>query len=400
MQQMPKSITESIYISICDTKLSKKTSLLFRLDRKCFLLNTIAEWLLDSYSYYTLGGWNHEKELRYSSMVQTSATRKIFIDSLLTHLSSHKFDGVDIDWEYPGNRGSPAGDKELYTTLLQEVKAALKEANPSYSLSASVGAGRPVMAKAYEIEKIKDTLDWVNLMSYDLHGSWENITGHSTAMKGVIPTVPDSLTAWLEGGMPPSKIALGIATYGRTFTLANTSNIGLGAPDNGPGLAGRYTRAQGFLSYYEICAENWTTMTTWEASKAGAPYASKGNQWVGYETPESVQHKVKQLVIGHNLRGIAVWALDLDDFKGKFCSHGNYPIIKAAIAAMSSGYENNNDKNNDIIQFHSQNEKRKATKHCFANPKWQQFQNSLQKWCETECVKTQLCPPWMCVCFE
>ena len=344
-----------------------------------------------------LGGWNHEKELRYSKMVQTAATRKICIDSILTHLSTHKFDGVDVDWEYPGNRGSPAGDKELYTTFLHELKDALKQANVSYSLSASVGAGRPVMAKAYEIEKIKQILDWVNLMSYDLHGSWENVTGHSTAMTGVIPTVPDSVNAWLEGGMPPSQIALGIATYGRTFTLANTSQTGLGAPDYGPGLAGRYTRAQGFLSYYEVCLENWTSVTTWEASKAGAPYASKGNQWVGYETQESVQHKVKQLVNGHNLRGIAVWALDLDDFKGKFCGLGNYPIITAAVAAMNGGYENNN---NEVIRFHSHNEKKKAAKRCYANPKWRQFQKSLQTWCETECVvKSKPCPPWLCMCF-
>jgi len=340
----------------------------------------------------SIGGWNHEKQPRYSNMAQTAATRKTFIDSLMKYLSDHKYDGVDIDWEYPGNRptGTPAGDKEKYTTLLQEIRARFTQENTGYSLTASVAAGRKVIVKAYEIEKIKDYVDWVNLMAYDLHGSWENVTGHTTAMADVVPTVPDSLNAWLEGGMPPSQIALGIATYGRSFTLANAKNAELGAPANGPGLAGRYTRAQGFLSYYEVCASDWDAMTTYEASAAKAPYASKNNQWIGYETPESVAYKVKTLVNGHNLKGIAVWALDLDDFGNKFCKLGKYPIINAAKNAMSA------DANDNKIKFHSSARKQKV---CVANPRWHSFKTSLEKWCKLECLNAKSCPPWMCMCF-
>lgn len=349
----------------------------------------------------SVGGWNHEKEPRYSNMVQTSATRKIFIDSLMAYLKNHHYDGLDIDWEYPGNRGSPAGDKEKYTTLLQEIRDRFNSGNVTYTLTASVAAGRPVIKTAYEIPKIKNILDWVNLMAYDLHGSWENVTGHSTSMAGVIPTVPDSLNAWLESGMPPNQIALGIATYGRSFTLASTKNVSLGAPAYGPGLAGRYTRAQGFLSYYEVCFMNWTAQTSYIASGANAPFASKTNQWIGYETPESVQYKIKTLVNGHDLRGIAVWALDLDDFGNKFCGLGKSPIIKAANDAMAQGLLEPSipvNKENDHIQFHAK--KRGNYKFCVANPKWKSYKAPLQKWCQTKCVDVKLaCPPWMCMCF-
>lgn len=336
----------------------------------------------------SVGGWNHEKEPRYTKMVQTAATRKIFIDSLLKYMSDHHFDGFDIDWEYPGNRGSPAGDKEKYTTLLSEVRSAFQKTNPSFIFTASVAAGRPVIKAAYEINKIKNYLDWINLMAYDLHGSWENVTGHSTAMTGVIPTVPDSLNAWLEGGMPPSQIALGLATYGRSFTLQNSSRFGLGALVNGPGLAGKYTRAQGFLSYYEVCSSSWDSKTDWQQSKASAPFASKGYQWVGYETPESIKHKVETLVNGHNLHGVAIWALDLDDFGNKFCNRGPYPIITTAVQTMMA-------QNKEHIRFHPTSTK----KSCFGNPRWRSFKNTLDKWCREECLRAKYCAPWMCICF-
>ncbi len=52
--------------------------------------------------------------------------------------------------------------------------------------------------------------------------------------------------------MPKEKISMGLATYGRTFTLANSSNTEIGAPSIGPGEAGKYTREKGFMSYYEV----------------------------------------------------------------------------------------------------------------------------------------------------
>ncbi len=45
---------------------------------------------------------------------------------------------------------------------------------------------------------------------------------------------------------------MGLATYGRTYTLVNSSNTGIGAPSSGAGEPGKYTREAGFLSYYEV----------------------------------------------------------------------------------------------------------------------------------------------------
>jgi len=57
---------------------------------------------------------------------------------------------------------------------------------------------------------------------------------------------------WMANGVPASKIIMGVAVYGRGFTLANTAQNGLLAQASGPIPEAEFTRQNGSWGYNEV----------------------------------------------------------------------------------------------------------------------------------------------------
>ncbi|CAG5131527.1 unnamed protein product [Candidula unifasciata] len=284
-----------------------------------------------------VGGWSLGSD-PFHHVVNSAASRTEFVTSTVKFLRDHKFDGLDIDWEYPANRGSPADDKHKFTLLLQQLRQAFDSeasGNNRLQLSAAVAAGKGEIDSAYEVAAISQYLDWINLMTYDMHGSdWESVTGHNSPLypHGSGNTYSDQFNVqwaanyWAQKGAPKNKIVIGLPLYGRSFTLSS-SNTGLGAPATA-GHAGPYVRSEGYLSYYEICEIINKGATLHHISDQHAPYLVSGNQWIGFDNEDSLREKV-QFVKDNGFGGTMVWALDLDDVKGKFCGKGRFPLANA-----------------------------------------------------------------------
>ncbi len=88
-----------------------------------------------------IGGWTDSHNgTKYSDMVASPVNRKTFIDSVLAFLDKYKFDGMDIDWEYP----SSASDKAGLAELMKELRAAFDLRTPKSSLSIAVGVNKTI----------------------------------------------------------------------------------------------------------------------------------------------------------------------------------------------------------------------------------------------------------------
>lgn len=136
--------------------------------------------------------------------------------------------------------------------------------------------------------------------------------------------------------MPREKLVIGMPTYGRTFTLANSGLTSPGSPHNGPGQGGPHTSEPGMLGYNEFCDRQHQWTIVWEDNQK-VPYAHRENQWVGYDNEQSLVIK-SNFVNNLGIAGAMVWSIETDDFRG-ICNSGKYPLINTIRRIVVGGEE-------------------------------------------------------------
>ncbi len=131
-----------------------------------------------------------------------------------------------------GRKDSPGfpEDKQNFALLLREMRA-VYDAH-GLILTAAVAAGKNTVDKAYDVPTMAETLDLINVMTYDYHGWFENhtYTGHNSPLyampdeldetsPGYLMNTDFSIKYWLDLGARPEQIVLGVGAYGRGFLL-------------------------------------------------------------------------------------------------------------------------------------------------------------------------------------
>ena len=189
--------------------------------------NPALKTLLSIGGRYTASG-------QFSQMANDPVKRKTFIDSAVMMVETFNFDGIDFDWEFPGDReGNIEHDKEEFTALIEEFAAALHA--KSLMLTAATSPDFKTLDEGMDLQRVTEAIDFINVMGYDYHGAWDNFTGLNTPLYGrndeEEPDHPgyrfninDTINYYFSRGADPLKLNLGIASYGRGFTLPNDTN--------------------------------------------------------------------------------------------------------------------------------------------------------------------------------
>jgi chitinase len=258
----------------------------------------------------SVGGW--EWSGNFSDVALTKASRDVFIASVTNYIERHQLDGLDIDWEYPGQAGSTnhfrREDKQNFTLLLKELRTSFRQQQrklhrPLY-LTIAAGASSSYLAHT-EMDKVQRYIDTVNLMAYDYYEPGGQTGNHAPLFTD--PDDPKKISAdrsvheFEKTGVPAEKIVLGVPFYGHQW--AEVADVQHGLFQIGKQMPPGYTP-------YSVIS---TTMLNngfdryWdEASSVPYLYNPQRKIFVSYEDPESVALKSRYVVDQH-LAGIMFW---------------------------------------------------------------------------------------------
>jgi chitinase len=264
----------------------------------------------------SIGGWSWSEN--FSDAVLTEKGQQLFAATAVDIVRKYKLDGVDIDWEYPGVPGEEGNiyrkeDKENYTNMFKAIRFSLdsleKETGKKYQLTTAVGGGQYFLDHT-EMHKAQQYLDYVNIMSYDYKTNEKGIAGHHTNLYG---STKDSLEAsadrsvklYLRAGVPAEKIVMGVAFYGRGWTMPNGDNKGLNRQALKGARSGGYTRLKDSLMVQGY-DRHWD-------KRAKAPYLFHpvNNVFITYDDERSVKAKCKY-VKKYKLAGVMFWEYSSD----------------------------------------------------------------------------------------
>ena len=277
----------------------------------------------------------------FSAAALTDASRQAFVKSCIDlYFKTYKgvFDGIDIDWELPVSGGLVKGrteDKHNFTLLLAELRRQLDElgsANGTHYLLTIAAGGGPGMDQHYERDQIAQYLDWVNLMTYDLHGTWDLVANFNAPLYQDSNDPGDSslnvdavVQDYLAAGIPADKLVMGVPFYGHAWAGVGSNADGLFQSGLGPKM-GRFE--SGSLNYTEILMDYLPTYKRSWDSEAQVPWLYDINSavFVSYDDPQSIAAKAGYAQDKH-LAGIMIWEL----------SQGNADLLDAIQTGFQKG---------------------------------------------------------------
>lgn len=269
----------------------------------------------------SIGGWTLSDS--FPDIASKAAYRATFAHECNRLLQFYKFDGIDIDWEYPGfadHSGTPS-DKHNFSLFLQQIRDSINslgiKAGKTYLLSACFSAD-PAKAANIEWNNVSVALDMINVMTYDFFGTWDCKANHNSPLYAPGAGDPNfnmnsafnMLTTTYS--VPASKINLGVAFYGRSQTGATalyqttscTANTTIFSADDGSPM------------YYNLMA-NMSLFDTYWDNAAKVPYllgksaGSAAGTFVSYDDTKSIGYKA-QYIVDNNARGAIIWEITGD----------------------------------------------------------------------------------------
>ncbi|KAE8397153.1 Endochitinase B1 [Aspergillus pseudonomiae] len=252
----------------------------------------------------SVGGWTYSTN--FAAALGTASGQAKFASSATDLVKNLRFDGIDIDWEYPAD---DAQANNMVSTLEQlrtslDAYSAANANDYHFLITVACSAGSTNYEKLH-IGQMDTYIDFWNLMAYDYSGSWGTIAGRhanvyaSTASPSTTPFNTDQAVAYYtSNGVAADKIVLGMPLYGRSFM----GTAGPGTPFTGVG-SGSWENG---VWDYKALPLTGATVNYLSQPLASYSYDEARQMMVNYDTPQ-VAHDKAQYVISKGLGGGMWW---------------------------------------------------------------------------------------------
>ena len=289
----------------------------------------------------------------FSNIALTAASRQKFVTSCINlfikgnlpvagsaggaGVGKGVFDGIDIDWEFPvTGPGGRSSDKHHATLLFQELRRQLdaygNAVGRHFLLTAAFPSGNEATA-SYEVASVAQSLDWMNVMAYDMHGGWDNTTDFDSPFAfdsadpagSAVFTFNGTANFLLGAGVPASKIVMGVPYY--AYEYGNVAATNHGRYQSFSTVTSNTTYANLVDDRHIVTAGSNPTgasgYTRSVSTAAGEPWlwspTAAGGTFITYEDAQSIAKRVSY-VKANGLRGLMAWEVSQDD-AGHHLSH-------------------------------------------------------------------------------
>jgi chitinase len=282
-------------------------------------LNTLKQVYPNLKTLISVGGWSWSG--KFSDVALTEASRTAFADSCVDFIVNYGFNGIDIDWEYPVNGGLSTNvrrpeDKQNFTLLLKKLREKLTArslVDGKQYLLTMAGASGSWYVNNTELNILHKYLDYGNIMTYDIHGTWDGYTDFNAPLYNNSDTSPQekwsvdsSVSAWINTGFPAEKLIVGVPFYGYKYNTVNNVNSGLyqtfsgGSSISYSSIASNYLNTTGYVRYFH--------------QQSMVPWLFNGSTFISYEDEQSIGLKA-QYIKSKGLGGATIWELSQDPNK-------------------------------------------------------------------------------------
>ena len=163
----------------------------------------------------SLSGWGWDKQ--FASIVSKPEAEDRYVKAVMGLVDGFDYDGIDLDWEYPDTKGEVVGFERLARRFRKDLDAIGTKKGKSMVLTMAASAN-PGTLRWLGKDFLLETMDWVNVMTYDFAGDWSGYAGHnsplfaSSKQPGGSPRSTEATMRYLlqERGMPANRLAVGI----------------------------------------------------------------------------------------------------------------------------------------------------------------------------------------------